>query len=977
MKNLFTTFQFLTLLLFSGVVAAQHVHPFLQEEANAPTFHVQPAQAAVRSNAPDWNWMQRIGGSGADAASGIAQDGSGNLYVAGTFSGVATFGNQTLSSVGVTDGYLAKYTSTGSLIWVQQIKAYNSASSVSAADVAVNANGDAWVLGQFTGNNITIGMDDHFSSDDPSGYLASFDPSGTPGWVRADLPTQLRQVSLGDDNKIYVLGDYALLQYTLAGSNIWIRFPDEQIFGAIHWHNNKLLLAGTFDTEANFDGNILQTDASGFFLVEVNPQGGQYVAPELLGTSTYPFGAGGQHINDFRYDASGNLLLVGDAIQSITFGSCTEANPGGFKNSFIAKLNNGNCQWLLSAQLPLTSTNNTKGLLMGDDGSIYVYGAKSGALVIAGLNIPNDRQGSYLLKINGTDGTGIWGVSQPPINDALLSSPDAITQVGTTGYHALLSRSGTADGLTAWAVAAAGDSGDGEVVGIEADDSGIYLNGNVGGNSMLLGEATALDGYGLFIAKTDFSGTAVWGQIVPGAYAQYLHEGRTMALDKTAGRLYCLATYQGVIDNLPGLPVLTNNSGVDHTLVFCLDVAGNYVWAADLGELYSTGITLDQSGNLFVGGTFDGILTLGSTTLTEAGAGDAALVKLDASGQISWAKRMGGSDNEFSLIPSADGQGNIYFTSESYSVDVDFDGVLVLNIPDNEGHVLLGKVGPNGNLLWLKSHGGTDEPGEEYSCFPTGLRTDAAGNCYMKGFLGHSNFFGNIHLTSPYSLNQFVAKFDPSGTPVWAKAIVMKRFGLNYGELDIDEAGNVYPSSQFRDSTYIGGVLYTPQGMARSAYYAKFSGDNGSVEWVKTLPSPFIHPLGMKVWDEQSLLLGGYFINSLNYDGNLIDSKGGDNGYLGLLGADIAVSTISAGGGESFIRIYPNPSSGPLHFQAAETIASMQVEIMDAQGNTLLNQQLDASGCSKGVDLGRYPAGVYFVKITREGGIEMKKVVIE
>ena len=53
-------------------------------------------------------WAAQAGGTALDLGVGIATEGSGNSIVTGRFSGTATFGNTTLSSVGSWDIFIAK-----------------------------------------------------------------------------------------------------------------------------------------------------------------------------------------------------------------------------------------------------------------------------------------------------------------------------------------------------------------------------------------------------------------------------------------------------------------------------------------------------------------------------------------------------------------------------------------------------------------------------------------------------------------------------------------------------------------------------------------------------------------------------------------------------------------------------------------------------------------------------------------------------
>src|SRR5262245_30300027 len=57
----------------------------------------------------------RVGGTGEDIIRATRLDPTGNIVVAGTFTGVATIGGTTLTSLGGTDGFVAKYAPNGTL----------------------------------------------------------------------------------------------------------------------------------------------------------------------------------------------------------------------------------------------------------------------------------------------------------------------------------------------------------------------------------------------------------------------------------------------------------------------------------------------------------------------------------------------------------------------------------------------------------------------------------------------------------------------------------------------------------------------------------------------------------------------------------------------------------------------------------------------------------------------------------------------
>jgi len=79
----------------------------------------------------------RFGGTGDDAATGVAVDDDGSIVVAGTFQGEATFGSQTLKAevrhAGQRAVFVARFDPAGKLEWVKQIAVANLPTQVSVA----------------------------------------------------------------------------------------------------------------------------------------------------------------------------------------------------------------------------------------------------------------------------------------------------------------------------------------------------------------------------------------------------------------------------------------------------------------------------------------------------------------------------------------------------------------------------------------------------------------------------------------------------------------------------------------------------------------------------------------------------------------------------------------------------------------------------------------------------------------------------
>ena len=106
-------------------------------------------------------WAKSFGGYNSifynDSGNSIARDGSGNIYITGTFEGTVDFdpgaGITILTSAGSSDIFLAKYSANGVLIYAKRMGGTNFDSSNS---IAVDGSGNAYITGK---HNINADFD--------------------------------------------------------------------------------------------------------------------------------------------------------------------------------------------------------------------------------------------------------------------------------------------------------------------------------------------------------------------------------------------------------------------------------------------------------------------------------------------------------------------------------------------------------------------------------------------------------------------------------------------------------------------------------------------------------------------------------------------------------------------------------------------------------------------------------------------------
>jgi hypothetical protein len=210
-------------------------------------------------------------------------------------------------------------------------------------------------------------------------------------------------------------------------------------------------------------------------------------------------------------------------------------------------------------------------------------------------------------------------------------------------------------------------------------------------------------------------------------------------------------------------------------------------------------ITLDATGNVYTTGSFQGTIDFdpnaGVVNLTSNGGDDIFISKMDASGNLLWAKSMGDTLNEYGYSVAVDASGNVYTTGH-YSGTVDFNagaGTTTLSSNGNED-IFVTKYDASGNFIWAKNMGGAT------SDFGRAMAVDAAGNVYITGFFDGTSDFdpnaGTANLTSTGLYDIFISKLDATGNFVWAKNIGSTTFDVG-NSIVLDASGNVYTTGYF------------------------------------------------------------------------------------------------------------------------------------------------------------------------------------
>jgi hypothetical protein len=407
-------------------------------------------------------WAKRFGDGSAQNPHGVAVDGTGNVLLAGDFTGSVDFGAGALQSAGGTDVFVAALSPDGDHRWSRR---FGDPSSQTAMHIAIDAQGNALVSGYFTGT-IDFGGGALQSAGGLDVFVTKLDPDGNHVWSK-------RFGDAGDQNARGIAVD----------------------------SEGNVLITGAFSGAVDFGGGALQS-AGGFdvFVAKLDSNGG-HVWSRRFGD------AGDQDAKSIAVDTSGNALITGTFLSSIDFGGGALQSAGGL-DVFVAKLDPSGA-YLWGKAFGDASDQVGWTVATGSDGAVLVAGDLSGAADFGGG--PRQSAGGtdiFLAKFDSA-GAHVWSKS---FGDA---SDQHATSVAVDGLSAVV-LTGTLDGAADFGGGPIQSAGSGDVFLAKLDPSGVHVWSKRFGDTKDqhgVGVATDVSGNvlltGYFSGSVDFGGGAL------------------------------------------------------------------------------------------------------------------------------------------------------------------------------------------------------------------------------------------------------------------------------------------------------------------------------------------------------------------------------------------------------------------------------------------------------------------------------------
>lgn len=423
-------------------------------------------------------WSKAFGSGGAQEGTAVAIDEQGNIVLAGHYSAgsTLTLGNETLTGGGC---FIAKFNSSGETIWARGVAPVNG--SASCREVAVDASGDVFIVGGFSGS-LDVGGGPLVAKGNDDGFIVKLAPDGSHLWSKR----------MGDAAAAVVLS------------------------AAIDASEN-LLVTGYFQSSL---GGVMSMGGNDIFVAKLNGSNGGVVWVRGFGS---PVATNEQGVS-VASDLLGNVLVTGQGSGQINFGG--GALPCGAMLSpsvFMLKLDgSGNHTW--SKCYGKQSLDGASRVASDNQGDVFLTGDFGGVVNFGGGDLASSPGSDGFLVKFGPDGSHLWskqfGIA--PGDDAIRAlDVDATGNVSIAGnFESLVDVGGVqvgsvggfdtflikydSNGNELWSHVF-GDPAEQRSLALAIDslDNGIVLTGTFGG-TVDFGDgprSASWGGLGLFLAK--------------------------------------------------------------------------------------------------------------------------------------------------------------------------------------------------------------------------------------------------------------------------------------------------------------------------------------------------------------------------------------------------------------------------------------------------------------------------------------------
>lgn len=310
-------------------------------------------------------WVKGFGGPLSDYGASVACDGSGSVYVTGSFQGTVNFGGGNLVSAGQGDTFVMKLDASGAHVWSER---FGDAADESGEAIAVDS----------AGTNVVV-----------AGYY-----DGTPSFGGGALPAAMgdnvfvTKLQGGNGGHVWSKG--------LGGSGSSI--PNDVALTPA----GAVVLVGSYGASISLGGPSLPSGGGqNAFVAELSASGNH------VWSHGYAAGANTQNASAVAIDPSGNVLFTGQMAGTLSFGGPMLTSGGGADVVLVKLDSMGNHVW--SRRFGDGADQMGTGVVTDGSGNVALYGSFAGTLAFGSLPVTSAGTSDvFVAKLDPSGSTSYW-----------------------------------------------------------------------------------------------------------------------------------------------------------------------------------------------------------------------------------------------------------------------------------------------------------------------------------------------------------------------------------------------------------------------------------------------------------------------------------------------------------------------------------------------------------------------------------------
>jgi hypothetical protein len=515
--------------------------------------------------------------------------------------------------------------------------------------------------------------------------------------------------------------------------------------------------------------------------------------------------------------------------------------------------------------------------------------------------------------------------------------------------------------------------------------TGFFSNSINFDNGNLISSAGGKD---IFIAKYDGSGQLAWVKGIGGSGDD---EGKDIVVDNNGG-IYLLGNFSSVVDFDPSINLaLKTSQGASDVFIAKFNNDGTLAQVdaiAGTGNDLAENIELDQSGNFYISGSFDGNLDFTPISTTDNLSATmnntaAFFAKYNASSAVVWAKKI--ESPVLITLTDMDIANSQVYLSGYYRDTTNFNtngGITNLS-PAGNNDGFIAKYNTNGLLVWANSIRGIDNEAVE------NIHVNIDGNLLVTG-----HYFNSIDLdptngntsfvSSSGQRDLFFAQYNSSGALRWGKSIGSPDDDYGYA-ITTDNQRRIFISGTFQDLMDVDpsagkAVNIDNTGGGTDVFFARYD-SIGNFEWAQTAGGNNGELISdIEVNNVLEVYGIGWFQGGIGLFNN--ETMLNSNGDRDAIIAKINTGSPSVSNYNLLevgqINIFPNPISNILNIRISDIELKQPIlQITDILGKVVLEKSLDNQNQFSLNLPSTMATGIYFVSIMNNKQVIFSEKVLK